>query len=160
MHGWDNFFFAQVGAAAALTGLIFVGVSINLGKVIAMASLPNRALQALVILVAVLVASSLMLVPEQPLWLLGLEVLLVAILLEGIFIVLDIQMIRKTAKPYRRYIWVNIGFNQLPVLLYGLTGVLMLRNTGSGIYCIVPAIILSYIKAMTDAWVLLIEINR
>jgi hypothetical protein len=32
-EGWANFFIAQVGAAAALTGLIFVGVSINLNKI-------------------------------------------------------------------------------------------------------------------------------
>lgn len=28
MTGWDNFFVAEVGASAALAGLIFVGVSI------------------------------------------------------------------------------------------------------------------------------------
>jgi modulator of FtsH protease len=32
MSGWDNFFLAEAGASAALTGLIFVGVSINLTK--------------------------------------------------------------------------------------------------------------------------------
>src|SRR3712207_7418971 len=30
--GWENFFTAVAGAAAALTGLIFVGLSINLSK--------------------------------------------------------------------------------------------------------------------------------
>jgi hypothetical protein len=31
---WGNFFIAQVGASAALAGLIFVGVSINLERIL------------------------------------------------------------------------------------------------------------------------------
>jgi hypothetical protein len=31
MSGWENFLVAQVGASAALAGLVFVGVSINQG---------------------------------------------------------------------------------------------------------------------------------
>jgi hypothetical protein len=33
MLGWENFFVAEVGASATLTGLIFVSVSINLTKI-------------------------------------------------------------------------------------------------------------------------------
>ena len=29
MTGWENFFLAEVGASAALVGLVFVGISIN-----------------------------------------------------------------------------------------------------------------------------------
>ncbi|HEX3901634.1 MAG TPA: hypothetical protein VH853_02220 [Polyangia bacterium] len=41
--GWESFFVAEVGAAAALTGLLFVAVSINLSKVLAFPQLPGRA---------------------------------------------------------------------------------------------------------------------
>ncbi len=41
--GWETFFVAEVGAAAALTGLLFVAVSINLTKVLAFPQLPGRA---------------------------------------------------------------------------------------------------------------------
>jgi hypothetical protein len=47
MSGWENFFIAEVGASAALTGLIFVGVSINLARILSFPKLPNRALQPL-----------------------------------------------------------------------------------------------------------------
>jgi modulator of FtsH protease len=65
-----------------LTGLIFVGVSINLSKIIAFGNMTGRAFQALMLLVAVLVISSLALVPGQSgqsLWLFGVEILLVSI---------------------------------------------------------------------------------
>ena len=76
---WGEFFVAQAGAAAVLAGLVFVGVSINLGKIVAIPSMPSRALEAMVLLVAILVQSSLMLVPEQSLTALGFEVLAVAL---------------------------------------------------------------------------------
>jgi hypothetical protein len=63
MSGWENFFISEVGAAAALAGLLFVGVSINLTRILSLPRLPNRALLALVILLAILVVSSLLLVP-------------------------------------------------------------------------------------------------
>ncbi|HYB02575.1 MAG TPA: hypothetical protein VED37_20280 [Ktedonobacteraceae bacterium] len=65
MNGWENFFIAEVGASAALLGLIFVGVSINLTRILSISGLPNRALLALIILLTILVISSLLLVPEQ-----------------------------------------------------------------------------------------------
>ena len=50
MDQWVNFFFAEVGASAALTGLVFVGVSINLKRILSLPKLPNRALEAPVLL--------------------------------------------------------------------------------------------------------------
>jgi len=63
MTGWESFFVAQVGASAAVAGLVFVGVSINLDKILKYVGLPARAMEALVVLILVLVTSSLMLVP-------------------------------------------------------------------------------------------------
>ena len=51
---WSNFYVAVAGASAALTGLIFVGVSISLAKILSIPSLPNRALVSLILLLNVL----------------------------------------------------------------------------------------------------------
>ena len=45
--GWKSFFMAQV-ASAALAGLVFIGVSINLTKIMSSPSLPDRALEAII----------------------------------------------------------------------------------------------------------------
>ena len=47
MSGWEGFFAAQVGASAALAGLIFVGVSLNLAKVLDSPHLPIAFRQAM-----------------------------------------------------------------------------------------------------------------
>lgn len=39
---WQVFFAAQVGASAALLGLLFVGASLNLDKILAGPLLPRR----------------------------------------------------------------------------------------------------------------------
>lgn len=64
--GWHDFFLASAGATAALLGLLFVGVSINLSAIAAAerVDLRARAGQAFVNLVFVLVISLIMLIPD------------------------------------------------------------------------------------------------
>ena len=62
---WTDLFVAAAGASAALAGLIFVAVSINVDRILALPGIPNRALQALVQLIAIVILSILMLAPGQ-----------------------------------------------------------------------------------------------
>ncbi|MBX3083232.1 MAG: hypothetical protein KF716_16490 [Anaerolineae bacterium] len=158
--GWSSFFFAQVGASAALTGLLFVGVSINLNKILSTKALPNRALQALVFLLTVLVVSSLLLVPQQGQSVIGGEVLTAGVVMWAVVLIIDIRTRRTIDAAFRREISTNIALNQITALPYVIAGVSILVWGSGGIYWLVPAVLLSIIKAMMDAWVLLIEINR
>jgi hypothetical protein len=76
MGDWHEFFLAQAGVAGVLTGLVFVGVSINLEKIMSQPDfgLPGRVAEALILLVAVLTASLLLLVPGQGTTIVGVEV--------------------------------------------------------------------------------------
>lgn len=74
---WSNFLVAQAGAAAALTGLIFVAVSINLSKILEYPGVSTRAAESIILLLGVVLNSSLALVPSQPLRALGAEILFV-----------------------------------------------------------------------------------
>jgi len=65
MPEWTDFFVAEVGASAALAGLVIVAISINLTRIISYPWLPGRAAETLVAPTGVLVTSSYMLVPHQ-----------------------------------------------------------------------------------------------
>src|SRR6185369_1882093 len=61
---WESFFLANAGAAAALAGLVFVGVSINVETIVQSRRLTGRALEAFTLLAGVLILSVLVLVPR------------------------------------------------------------------------------------------------
>src|SRR5215472_6968534 len=73
---WHDFFVGTIGASAALTGLLFVAISINLQQILKYSQLPGRAAGTLGILVCALVVSGFGLAPGQGNRALGLEVLL------------------------------------------------------------------------------------
>ncbi len=160
MNGWENFFIAEVGASAALLGLIFVGVSINLDKILSISGLPNRALLALIILLTILIISSVMLIPSQTLTLIGIELLLLGLIAWIILTSLDVNILRTRKAQYRLPYMMNVTLSQIASLPYIIAGIIVLTRGAGGLYWLVPAIIFSFIKAILDAWVLLVEINR
>ena len=160
MREWESFMLAEVGAAGVLTGLIFIGVSISLSKILASPRLPNRALQALVLLLAPLVICSLLLVPGLPLVVYGVMVLGVGLLVWTAVTLLDLRSLRHAEIQFRRFLIGNFVMNQVTVLPYIIAGIALLTSGIHGLYWVVPGVLFSLIKALLDAWVLLIEVHR
>jgi modulator of FtsH protease len=161
MEGWENFFLGQVGASAALGGLLFVAVSLNLARILALPRLADRALLALSLILAILIISSAMLIPDQSASILGVEVLLVGVLVTGLGIKGALAPFDQSRGGNRTKGLINVvlfGFAVLPYVIGGL--VLLGGGLRAGLYWVAVSIVFSFIKAVLEAWVLLIEINR
>ena len=104
--------------------------------------------------------SSLLLVPGQSLTLVGIELLLIGLFVWIAATVFDVIILQKKEDQYRVPYMLNIAFNQLALLPYIVAGIIVLTRGAGGLYWLVPAIMISFIKALLDAWVLLVEINR
>ncbi len=160
LSDWSNFFIGELGAAAALAGLLFVSISVNQSRILQLGRMADRGLEALMMLLLVLVIASLGLVPGQPLWLLGAEIFLVAALaMIGMF-ALERSYLRHISPQYRRVNMRASMCNQASVGILAVSGLVMMWRGGVGLYLQPVGILLTFLLAMANAWVLLIEINR
>jgi hypothetical protein len=155
---WSELFVAGAGASAALTGLVFVAVSINIERILELPGLPERALQTLLMLLTVVVVSMIGLIPGQGTTALGLELLIVG---TGFAATIG-WLFKKSAAGLREY--VSVGWH-LALIVPGtapfvLGGASILAQTGGGLYWIIGGIIGALIGACINAWVLLVEILR
>ena len=159
MQEWNDLYVAVAGAAAALTGLIFVGVSISLTKILSYPTLPNRALVSLILLLSILTFSILLLIPGKSRTLIGYELTIIGLIVWFSVTRIDLKIHRLKEQQYKRTYLLNILLNQLAIIPYIIGGLCILFIGEAGFYWIVPAFILSFIKSVLDAWVLLVEIN-
>jgi hypothetical protein len=160
-EGWGEFFVAEVGAAAALTGLVIVAISINLKRILeGTAMLVGRAAEALLILAGALVVVSAGLIPHQPPRVLGLEMLGIGCLVLATCAVLQARaLIAQRRQPLQWW---------LPRLLVALAttapiivgGLMIAGGSPEGLYWIAAGVLLSLAAGVLNTWVLLIEILR
>jgi|HubBroStandDraft_1064217.scaffolds.fasta_scaffold58881_3 hypothetical protein len=160
MPSWDTFFAAQLGASAALTGLLFVSVSLNMNKIIAIPTLPDMALRAFVLLVGILLSSTVLLIPGQLESVVGWEVLVIGGVAGALVSWLGIRNFKRTEAQYRLGTILEVVLGEFAVTGYLSAGIVLVVWGAVGIYLIVLAIVATYIVAIVNSWVLLVEINR
>jgi modulator of FtsH protease len=156
VESWDSFFVAETAAAAALLGLLFVAVSINLKAVIDTGGLADRALGALLLLLAILVAGLLLAMPDQSMAAMAGEVVAIAALTGVIATLLGVRGLRTADRRFR----INFVQNIVVLLPILIGGALMFSGGEAGFYWVAAGMCLSLIKAVSEGWIFLVEINR
>lgn len=157
---WQTLFAVQAGAAATLTGLVFVAVSINLPQILKTPGLPGRAAESMLQFVQVFFVSSAILVPRQSLLVIGCEILAVTALAWLGQLTSQIRYARmRSGHPGKwlaqRVVTTHIA--SIPLFIAAL--MLMLGNSG-GLFVIMGGFFFSFVAGIVGAWVLLIEILR
>lgn len=157
---WGLAFTATASAAAALAGLLFVALSINLKQIVASRLLVNRAVEVLVLLAAALLLSTLLLMPGMPIGAVAIEIIGVAVGTAVVTGVIQIRTDRKEAGLSAVQFGSRVLGDQIGPLFLAVGGVSLIVQNGGGLYWVVPAILAMIIAAIVGAWVLLVEILR
>ena len=154
---WNNFFVMVGGGAAALAGLIFVAMSINHEIIIRNTTHKNRAINMLTGFTAIFMASSLALIGNQYLKVLGFEWLI-------LWLIATVVFIRGYAIAIRSGMS-TIGLNT-PRLAGGticylaevIGAIFLICGYSSGLYIAAIAIIVLFAFLISGAWLLMIGI--
>jgi hypothetical protein len=158
---WANFFMAQCGAAAALIGLLFVALSINLERIVASPYLVDRVGEAVLVFFGLLGFSIFGLVPHQSVTVFGMETLGAGIVIWIMTTSLQVRGVR-THPPQATVQYMVQRFVQMQsaTLSTVVAGVLLTLGHDAGFFWLVPATIAAYLAGIGNAWVLTVEILR
>jgi hypothetical protein len=154
---WSNFFVMVGGGAAALTGLIFVAMSINHEIIMQNTTHKNRAINMLTGFTAIFMASGLALIGDQSLGVLGLEWLVLWLIATIIFIRGYMIAIRSGMS--------SIGLNAprlaggtICYLVEVIGAISLIFGYSSGLYIAAIGIIVLFAFLISGAWLLMIGI--
>jgi hypothetical protein len=160
LAAWEPFFSVMIAAAAALTGLLFVAVSLNLDRILKGGKfLPTRAAETLATLLLVVAASAFTLIPQST-RLVGLEILIIVVPM--LVVTVRSQLAQRRRNRNDPLLWTisrmaSTGLATIPCTIAGLS---LATGWGGGLYWLAPTALLGIIGAVYNAWVLLVEIVR
>ena len=155
---WRDFFTMVGGAAAALTGLVFVALSLRLDQILAHPFHRFRAGVAIASLTSQIVLAGIVLVPGQSHWAMGAEIVLTAL----VFVWIDVTAARHPAPASMRYAHPL----QRQVLGLGLTvvflgaGGLVFLDSSAGFYLLALGIGIAVVTNIRTAWSLMTELGE
>jgi hypothetical protein len=155
-EAWRDFAVTTGGLAGALTGLLFVAVSLHGGALAKSLTLRSRAAQTLVLFMTPAI-SALVLVAPQPGTALGAELLAVAAACGAALLVLDRRAGREPSSGVARYIQL-VSPNLVTAILFAIAGLTFLIKGGGGLYWMIPAVLAGLVGGVINAWLFLVRL--
>ena len=163
MENWGTFATVAGGAAAGLTGLLFVAVSIQIGVIAKSQELRNRAAQTLSLFVTVLFIAIALSIPDQSERLLGVELAVLGLVTGAGHLLLDF---RAESGPASRddtahalaAILDAVSPNAITSVLVFVAGLLLVFGVHAGLDVAVVPVCVGLAGGVTNAWLLLTKI--
>jgi hypothetical protein len=154
---WQDFAEVAGSASGALTGLLFVSVSLNASRIAGHAGLRASAGQTLVLVMTPLIIATALLAPRQPDAVLGAELMLIG-LVAGWILIGFRRIERGLADEDLRLISIfnRPTLNVSTMLLVITGGAILAAGQRAGLYLMFPAIVASFTGGVLNAWYFLL----
>ena len=156
---WHDYFLMVGGGAAALTGLVFVAMSIHLDSIALNAAHRHRARTVLTGLTAVFIRCALVLMAGQSGQAVALELIVVLIGVEIVLYRSIRQALLASSAADPALLWRTIGSFSCLVIEQAGALALFLGNAG-GLYVVGIGMMSSFVFMVTGAWLLIIGVRR
>ena len=154
---WLGFGEALAAVAGALTGLLFVAVSVKSDVLAASRSLSARAAQTLVLFMTSVIVAVVLVAPQPPAAL-GWELLAVAAASGTALLVLDRRAGHGSHQAVARFIE-KFSPNTITAVLVATAGLTFLLKAGGGLYWLIPAALASLLGGVINAWLFLVRLT-
>jgi hypothetical protein len=160
MKAWHDFAVVAGSVASALVGLLFVAVSLRESILSRSPHLRLRAAQTLGLFVTVVISAILIVVPNPADWVLGTELLVVAVLAGSVLAAFghaagpvdDKYPLARTVDRFNPTIIT-------PALIAG-AGALLLANLTWGLSLLVGGVVFALVAGVVNAWLILVRVHE
>jgi hypothetical protein len=153
-EAWHELYLMVGTAAAGLTGLIFVAVSLHLREVLSNPWHRGTAGSSLLALMSVVLISGALLAPPQPLPLLGAEIAVIALLSPAYDSLALLHLPRERRAPAVAKVLLGMVGGFLAVA----AGVSLAIEAGGGLWLLLPAAAIALGSAVLNAWRLMVDV--
>jgi len=154
---WQGFYAAVLAASAALEGLLFVALSVNVRAILRSPTSTARAREVLGQLLALLILAVLVLIPGQDGRVVGAEL----IAWGAILIAVSIRNQGRTVSRLpasQRLSWIgrDMIFNT-GTLLIPIAGITVIAGRAGGLFWLVPTVLIYFLWSLLNAWILVAQ---
>jgi hypothetical protein len=155
---WRDYFVVVGGGAAALTGLVFVAMSLHLDQITLNVAHRHRARTVLTGLTAVFIRCALVLMAGQSAQAVALELILVLVVVEVVLYLSIRQALRSSEVPDPALLWRTIGsFACLVVEQAG--AIVLFTGDARGLYAVGVGMMASFVFMVSGAWLLIVGVG-
>ena len=157
---WQTLYATLASSAAALIGLLFVGLSLHLRTIVATPEHTARARETFGGLLSLLVLSILLLIPGQERWTLGDELIVGGLLLALVGGGLNLQTLRKLPRSVRLRWTMRLAVLHLGTAGVLLAGISLLVEQPGGLYWLMLTVVIYLTWSLFNVWRLVVHIAR